>query len=111
MNTQLTSYRDEKSICLVCKELQDVGTPYLYRDMVIASQLLDCTYSGAFLDTINFLQARARRVPIQTVRIIHYLVNDDNCGYSQRQVDAIVQLLSAIPENSLTHLECVYFKS
>jgi hypothetical protein len=79
--------------------------------MVITSQMLTCTYSGAFLETIDFLRAKKRCLRIQAVRITHCSAKDGNSTYSHRQVNSIIQLLSAIPETSLTRLECVYLKA
>jgi hypothetical protein len=50
------------------------------------------------------------RIPVKTVRITHYSADNENFRYTDRGVDAIVKLLFSIPENSLSHLECVYLR-
>lgn len=76
--------------------------------MVINSQVLNYIYSSDFSHTIYFLRERKPRVPVKTLLIIHLSEDNANFRYSQRKLYAIFELLSAITENSLTHLERVY---
>lgn len=79
--------------------------------MVIPSQALDHIICSDFSHTIDFLNARKPRVPVETLHITHFSADNVNYRYNQRGVDAIIQMLLAIPENSLTHLECVCYRA
>lgn len=79
--------------------------------MVINSQVLNYIYSSDFSHTICFLRERKPRVPVKALRVLHFSEDNANFRYSQRGLYAILELLSAIPENSLTHLECVYLRA
>jgi len=63
---QLTSHTDMKSACLVCKQLNLIATPYLYRKMEV---------TGEFLDSDRFTTAITTKNPglpsVKTVRIVH----------------------------------------
>lgn len=72
--------------------------------MVITSQVLS---SFCFSMTIDFLRECTPRVPVKTLRIKHFSADNENFRYGYKGVNAIHQLLAAIPEDSLTHLEYV----
>ena len=79
--------------------------------MVIASQVLNYDYSSNFSHTLDFLRERKSRVPVKTIRVIHFSADNVDFRYGQRAVEALRQLLRAIPKNSLTHLESVYSRA
>lgn len=86
-----------KSACLVCKQLNVVATPYLYRKMEI---------TGQFMRGDRFKAATTTRNPglasVNTVRIV--------CPYSTSSKigQEACLLLSTIPRNSLTRFEYVH---
>ncbi|GAB7327215.1 hypothetical protein MBLNU13_g11116t1 [Cladosporium sp. NU13] len=90
----LTSYRDMKSVCLVCKQLNAIATPYLYRKMEI---------TGEFLDSDRFKTAITTKSPglpsVKTVRIVHHYPRSGRIG------QAACLLLSKIPRNSLARFK------
>ena len=79
--------------------------------MVVTSHALNYIYSSKFLHTLDFLRERKPRPHVKTVRITHFSAEDVNYRYGERGWEALRQLLCAIPEDSLTHLECVYFRA
>ena len=89
-----------KSACLVCKQMNAIATPCLYRKMEI---------TGQFLRSDGFATAITTRNPglasVKTVRIV--------CPYStSSKIGREICLLhSAIPRNSLSRFEYVHTES
>jgi predicted thioesterase len=96
MVRQLTTNEDKKSVCLVCKQMQTIATPYLYRNMEIACKFLGQRY----LDRIT--KARYGLQSVRTLRIVHSWTMKSSISNKRRVSNAIWSLLSAIPKNSLT---------
>jgi len=94
---QLTSYRDMKSACLVCKQLKAIATPYLYRNMEVSAELLG---NESFTKTITKTHLGLRGVKI--VRIVHPYPRSARIGR------AACLLLSTIPKDSLARFEYVH---
>jgi hypothetical protein len=86
-----------KSACLVCKQLNAIATPYLYRKMEI---------TGVFLDSDRFTAAIMpgnRGLPnVKTVRIVHPYPRSARIGR------AACRLLSTIPRDTLTRFEYIH---
>jgi len=86
-----------KSACLVCKQLNTLATPHLYRKMEV---------TGEFLDSDRFAAAITTKNPglpsVKTVRIVHPYPRSARIGR------AACLLLSTIPRNSLTRFEYVH---
>lgn len=86
-----------KSACLVCKQLNAVVSPYLYRNMEVSAESLD---DASFTETITKTHLGLRSV--RTVRIVHPYPRSARIGR------AACLLLSTIPRDSLTRFEYVH---
>jgi len=95
-------------MCLVCKELQIIATPHLYRHMMFAGHVFD---SSNFSATLEFLKWKTQSIRVKTIRIVHYAANNEDFKYDEKRVMAIFRLLTAIPSGSLTHFECVLLQA
>lgn len=97
--------RDKKSICLVCKEMATVGTPLLYRNMVIHSDRL---IEGLESFEPTTLDPRTHRglAHIRTLRI-NTEQSDEDLDERDEIIEALDNLLGAIPENAITRFEQV----
>jgi len=94
--------RDKKSICLVCKEMAIVGTPLLYRHVVIDEQL-----NKDLESTLSSPEAHHGLIHIRTLRINTRRFDDCDFDGHERSpvITAIYSLLRAIPEDALTRFE------
>ena len=92
---QLVLKLDQKNLCLVCRELRDVGTPILYNDMVFSVKKIH----SSFPQVIAATEDHGGLPHVRTLRVAGRgwgeLMN------SNRYV-LLCQLLSAIPKDSLT---------
>lgn len=97
--------RDKKSFVLVCKEFSIVGTPVLYKHMVLHVDALE-------KENLVLTSLAANNLPsLAHIRTIH--VRDDHYdgkwGWkSYRAIRKTCRLLSALPDNILTWFEYVY---
>jgi hypothetical protein len=95
---QLVLKLDQKSLCLVCKEIRDVGTQTLYKEMVIHMDKLNDNLRQVIATTEKY-----RGLPyVRSLRITGRSLGDSmSCSSSK----TLSELLSAIPRNILTHFQ------
>jgi hypothetical protein len=96
--SQLATNEGKKSVCLVCKQLQVVATPYLYRNMEI---------NWVFLSKRYVSQPAKAHLGLSSVRILR-IVGPYIMRYGTRYgalIDEVCQLLSVFSKNSLTRFE------
>jgi hypothetical protein len=105
MYQQLSTDTDKKNACLVCKEMQALITPLLYKDMEIFADRLD----EAFSTTLQGGHSGLSRV--RTLCVMPGPEPEPSSfpvmWHNRRklQVQVICRLLNAIPRNSLTRFE------
>jgi hypothetical protein len=95
---QLGLKDDLKNLCLVCKEMRDVGTPLLYKDMVVNVNKL----SGDFQQVIKTTKDHSGLPHIRTLRVTSDTMREP-LGFARYK--AVSQLLSAIPPDTLTRFQ------
>jgi len=98
MPQQLTTNSDKKSVCLVCKELQGLVTPLLYRHMVVASRFVHDRYEEVFTASHSGL------AHVKTLHVIK-LESDDILRTWEELKTALTHILRKIPENTLKRLD------
>jgi hypothetical protein len=89
---------DLKNLCLVCKEMRDVGTPVLYKDMVVHVNKLD----KYFQQVIKTTKSHHGLPHVRSLLIIDW-------GWENRMFsgdcEILFQLLSTLPRDSLNHFQ------
>jgi hypothetical protein len=92
---RLSTNADKKSICLVCKELQAVSTPLLYKYMEVFDDRLDSTLLRTFKPGHHGLP-HVRTLDIR---------NSGRVAPEKMLVEMICRLLFELPRNSLSRFE------
>lgn len=95
---QLGLKGDLKNLCLVCKEMRDVGTPLLYKDMVVNVDKL----SSDFQQVIKTTKDHSGLPHVRTLCVTSDTMRDP---LSFSRYKAVSQLLSAIPPDTLTRFQ------
>ena len=93
---QLGLKTDQKNLCLVCKEIRDLATPILYRDMVIHVNKLSRDFQ-------RVISKDHRGLPhVRTLLVV-------NRGWEERMWsptdEILLELLSALPRDLLIHVQ------
>lgn len=96
-NSQLVLKLDQRNLCLVCKKLYDVGTPLLYKDMVIP-----CNIYNDFERTITTGKGHPGLPHVRTLRF--GTDGDYNIMYNHLY-ERLYILLLAIPKDTITQLQ------
>lgn len=96
--SQLGLKADLKNLCLVCKEMRDVGTPLLYKDMVVSADRLN----SDFQQVIKTTKDHSGLPHVRTLRVTSDPMRDP---LSFARYKAVSQLLSAMPTNTLTRFQ------
>lgn len=97
---QVTMNEDRKNLCLTSKKMQELMTPFLYKDMVISTRKI----SETFETTLN---SGHPGIPhIRTVRVfIKSSTVDKSRIFGKGRVSRLCQLISTIPRDALTRFE------
>jgi len=95
---QLGLKADLKNLCLVCKEMRDVGTPLLYKDMVVNVDKMN----SDFQQVIKTTKDHSGLPHVRTLRVTRDDMRDPPPFARYR---AVSQLLSAMPRDTLTHFQ------
>jgi hypothetical protein len=86
---------DQKNLCLVCRELRDVGTPILYNEMVFSVKKIRSSFPQVIAATEN----HSGLPHVRTLRVA-------GKGWGElmdsNRYILLCQLLSAIPKDTLT---------
>jgi len=85
---------DLKNLCLVCKEMQDVATPVLYKDMVVNVDKLN----DDFQQVIKTAKDHRGLPHVRTLRVTRDPMIDPP---SFARFRVVSQLLSAMPRDTL----------
>jgi hypothetical protein len=99
---QVNSNEDRKNLCLACKALNLLVTPFLYRDMVIGASRLNSAFASTLKAThpgiphIRTLQIRGGWGFNSLDHILHL---------SHAKVARLIRLIFIIPENALTRFQ------
>lgn len=95
---QLSLKADLKNLCLVCKEMHDVGTPLLYKNMVLSVDKLN----SDFQQVIKTRKDHSGLPHVRTLRVTSDPMRDT---LSFARYRAVSQLLSAMPTDTLTRFQ------
>jgi hypothetical protein len=94
---QLGLKADLKNLCLVCKEMRDVATPMLYKDMVVAVKKLDKNFR-----TLITAEDHRGLPHVRTLAVV-------SRGWGERMStpdhEILFSLLCALPRDLLTHFQ------
>lgn len=89
-----------KNLCLVCKEIRDVATPMLYRDMVLHVDKLN----SDFRQVIKSAKTKDHR-GLPHIRKIHVVSKNSDVFVSSRRYKMLCQLIAVLPRHVLTRFE------
>lgn len=97
---QLGLKADLKNLCLVSKEMRDVGTPLLYKNMVVNVDKLN----SDFQRVIKTTKDHSGLPHVRTLRVV-----SKNSGdfVTSRRYKMLCQLISVFQKNVLTRFEYV----
>lgn len=98
---QLGLKDDLKNLCLVCREMRDVGTPLLYKDMVVNVDKL----SSDFQQVIRTTKDHRGLPHVRTLRVTSDTDHNMREPLGFARYKAVSQLLSAIPTDTLTRFQ------
>jgi hypothetical protein len=97
---QVTSNEDKKNLCLACKALNLLVTPFLYKDMVIGTSRLTSDFAITLLPT---------HPGLPHVRTLHIRQGFNSLshifGISQARAAILDRLISTIPQHALTRFQ------
>lgn len=94
---------DKKSICLVCKEMAVVGIPLLYANMAVSIEALQESFASTLVEP----ETHHGLAHIRTLCIGGGNNGVERFHPSACDISILCHLISAIPENSLTHFRYV----
>jgi hypothetical protein len=97
---QLGLKSDLKNLCLVCKEMRDVGTPILFKDMVLHVDKL----SSDFRQVTKTTKTEAHR-GLPHVRTLRVVSKNSGDFVSSRRYKMLCQLIAIMPRDILTRFE------
>jgi len=95
---QLILKVDQKNLCLVCKELRDVGTKILYSNMAISVKKLNRSFQRILATTESHSGLRH----VRTLCVARTGGGELMTSYHKKM---IYQLLSVLPRDTLTRFQ------